>query len=122
MLPSQRPEHRPDIDLRYLTLGPADVDIGFAGRHGPSDLLHQRIAGLSPGETVIVSGRHVKTSDGQPVGRLASKTDLKTSSPVAGSVSGILVRTREQTPPEYLEKVKVDRWETVLVELVLPGS
>ena len=121
MLPSQRPEHRSDIDLRYLNLGPADVDIGFAGRHGPSDLLHERIAELSPGDVVIVSGRHVKTGDGQPVGRLASKTDLKTSSPVAGSVSGILVRTREQTPPAYLENVKVDRWETVLVELVLPG-
>jgi hypothetical protein len=84
-------------------------------------VLHQRIAKLSPGETVIISGRQVRTSDGQPVGRLASKTELKTSSPVAGSVSGILVRTREQTQPAFLETVKVDRWETVLVELVLPG-
>jgi len=99
-----------DIDLRYLTLGPADVDIGFAGRHGPGDLLHQRIARLSPGETVIISRR------------LASRSDLKVNSPVAGAVSGILVRTREQTSPAYLESVKVDRWETVLVELVLPGS
>ena len=121
MLPSQRPAHRLDIDLRYVTLGPADVDIGFAGRHLSDDPLHQRIASLSPGEKVIVSGRHVETSEGQSVGRLASKTDLKTSASVTGSVSGILVRTREQTPTEYRTSVKVDRWETVLMELVLPG-
>jgi ATP-dependent DNA helicase RecQ len=121
-LPRQRPEHRPDIDLRYITLGPADVDIGFSGRHGPGDPLHQRIAKLSPGDQVSVSGRLVKTSEGRPVGRLASKTDLETVGPVTGSVSGILVRTREHTPSEYRPGLKADSWETVLVEVALPRS
>ena len=52
--------------------------------------------------------------------KLASKTDLKTSTPVTGSVSGVMVRTREQTPAEYSGGVKVDRWETVPLEIVLP--
>jgi len=121
-LPRQRPEHRPDINLRYVTLGPADVDIGFAGRHPPDNPLHTRIVSLSPGDEVIVSGRYVKTSDGYRVGRLASKTDLKTNPAVAGSVSGILVRIREQTPAEFRPGVKVARWETVLIDLVLPGG
>jgi len=121
-LPNQRPEHRPDINLRYVTLGPADVDIGFAGRHRSADPLHERIASLSPGGKVIVGGRHVQTAEGHPVGRLASKTDLKINASAIGSVSGILVRTLEQTPAEYRSGVKVDRWETVLVELVLPGG
>lgn len=121
-LPRQRPQHRSDIHLRYANLGPADIDIGFAGRHGPSDPLHQRIAMLSPGDQVSIIGKAVKSSQGSPVGRLAAKTDLKTDGPVAGSVSGILVRTREQTPTEYRLGLKADRWETVLVELVLPGS
>ncbi len=122
MLPCQRPERRPDISRRYVSLGPADVDIGFAGRHGPADPLHQRISRLSPGDQVSVSGRLVKTSDGQPVGRLANKTELKTDGPVAGAVSGILVRTRAHTPAEYQPSLKADRWETVLIELVLPDS
>jgi len=121
-LPRQRPEHRPDINLRYVTLGPADVDIGFAGRHRSADPLHERIASLSPGGKVIVGGRYVQSAEGHPVGRLASKTDLKISVSATGSVSGILVRTLEQTPAEYRSGVKVDRWETVLVELVLPGG
>lgn len=122
MLPCQRPERRPDISRRYVSLGPADVDIGFAGRHGPADPLHQRISRLSPGDQVSVSGRLVKTSDGQPVGRLANKTELKTDGPVAGAISGILVRTRAHTPAEYQPSLKADRWETVLIELVLPDS
>ena len=121
-LPRQRPEHRPDINLRYVTLGPADVDIGFAGRHGPSEPLHQRIARLSPGDPVSVSGRLVETGDRQPVGRLASKTHLGIAGPVTGSISGILVRTRDQTPTGYRPNLKADRWETVLVEVVLSGS
>ena len=40
----------------------------------------------------------------------------------AGSVSGILVRTLEQTLAEYRAGVKADRWEPVLVELVLPAG
>ena len=119
MLPARRPEHRPDIDLRFVTLGPADMDIGFAGRLGPGDPVHQRVAKLCPGDQVVVEGRHVKTNSGQIVGKLARKTDV----PMAiapGTVTGVLVRTREQTPPEYLDSVRVDRWETVLVELVLP--
>jgi hypothetical protein len=84
--------------------------------------LHHRISRLSPGDQVSVSGRLVKTSDGQPVGRLANKTELKTDGPVAGAISGILVRTRAHTPAEYQPSLKADRWETVLIELVLPDS
>jgi ATP-dependent DNA helicase RecQ len=122
LLPSVRPEHRQDIDRQYLTLGPADMDIGFAGRHKADDPVHRRIADLVPGSEVIVDGRHLKTRLGHPVGRLASKTDLKVVGALQGKVSGILVRTQEQTPPEYQAILKTDRWETVLVELIVPAS
>jgi hypothetical protein len=84
--------------------------------------LHERIANLSAGGKVIVGGRHLQTAEGHSVGKLASKTDLKISASATGSVSGILVRTLEQTPAEYRSGVKVVRWETVLVELVLPSG
>jgi len=121
LLPPARPEHRQDLDRRYLSLGPADVDIGFVGRHRQDDPVHERIAALVPGAGVIVDGRHVKNRDGQIVGRIAGKTEIESVAPVPGTVSGILVRTREQTPSQYLATVKTDRWETVLVELKVPG-
>jgi ATP-dependent DNA helicase RecQ len=121
LLPSARPDHRPDIDYHHLVLGPADVDIGFAGRHGPGDPVHQQIAGIVPGDEVIVSARQVKTRNGHVVGRLASKTRLDGPGTVSGTVSAILVRTRDQTQPEYMATVKTERWETVLVETVVHG-
>jgi hypothetical protein len=34
----------------------------------------------------------------------------------------MMVRRREQTHVEYLDKVRVDRWEVPLVEVVLPAE
>ena len=103
-----------------LKSAPVSIVIGFAGRHRAHDPVHKHIASLSQGEAVVINDRQVRTPDGRTVGKLASKTDLKSSAQVTGSVSGILVRTREQTPTEYQAGLKADRWETVLVELVLP--
>ena len=74
------------------------------------------------GEAVVINDRQVRTPDGRTVGRLASKTALISGTPVTGSVSGIMVRTLEQTQPEYRAGVKVERWETVLVEVTVSSS
>mgnify|MGYP000016347736 FL=1 len=120
-LPSVRLDHRPDINYHHLVLGPADVDIGFARRDGPGDPFNQQIAGIVPGDEVIVSARQVKDLHGHVVGKLASKTRLDGPGTVSGTVSAILVRTRDQTQPEYMATVKTERWETVLVETVVQG-
>ena len=39
-----------------------------------------------------------------------------------GTASGILVRTRAQTAPEFQSDLKVERWETVLVEMVVESE
>jgi ATP-dependent DNA helicase RecQ len=116
LLPTTRPQHRQDIERRYVSLGPADMDIGFPGRFDEHDKVHQRIARLGYGDEVIVKGRQVTMTGGAVVGKLASKT-TPTSAAERGTVSGVLVRTREQTAPEYLAALKTVRWETVLVEL-----
>jgi ATP-dependent DNA helicase RecQ len=122
LLPSTRPAHRTDLDREHFTLGPADVDIGFAGRQEPSNAVHRWIAELAPGDPVIVEGRQIKTLEGHVVGRLASKTELQAAAaPIAASVTGIMVRVREQTSPEFLGTVRTDRWEVVIAELVLPS-
>ncbi len=119
LLPLLRPDVRPELNRRYLTLGPADVDIGFAGRHAADHPIHRHIAALVPGDDIVVDNRHLKSTRGEVVGKLASKTRLDVDGPVVGRLSGVLVRTREQTPPEYRLSVKADRWESLLVELVL---
>lgn len=121
LLPAARPERRPDIARRYVTLGPADVDIGFSGRLHTSDPVQARIAGLSWGSRIVVSGKQVSTVEGGTVGRLAGRTEPR-SVATPGTVSGILVRTREQTAPEYQSGLKVDRWETALVEMIVEGE
>jgi len=120
LLPEVRPEHRQDLDRSYVSLGPAEMDIGFAGRHAADDDLHCKIAGLMSGDEVRVDGRQVRDMQGRVVGRLASKTELTSTGPVTGVVSGILVRTREQTSPEFADTVRSEKWEVVLVEIVLP--
>jgi len=121
LLPASRPEQRRDIARRYVTLGPADVDIGFAGRLASSDQTHSRIAGISWGAEVIVSGRQISTSHGGSVGRLAGKTEPR---PLVtkGIATGILFRTRAQTAPEFQSSLKAERWETVLVEMVVESD
>lgn len=104
-----------------MTLGPGDVDIGFAGRIALSDQTHSRISGISWGTEIIVSGRQISTSHGGAVGRLAAKTEPRPMV-TKGTATGILVRTRAQTAPEFQSGLKSDRWETVLVELVVESE
>ena len=48
-------------------------------------------------------------------------THMNGSGAASGTVSAIMIRTRDQTPPEYLATVKVDCWETVLLETLVQG-
>jgi ATP-dependent DNA helicase RecQ len=121
LLPSRRPDHRTELDHKYITLGPADVDIGFAGRQERSDKVHGSIAELTPGDRVMLVGRQVKTLKGRVVGRLAAKTAIHATGELPAVVTGIMARTRDQTPAEFRATVKADRWEVVIAELVLPG-
>jgi ATP-dependent DNA helicase RecQ len=122
LLPEKRPERRPDIDCEYISLGPSEVDIGYASRFRADHVVHRDIAALAPGDRVFVVGRHIQTAAGRRIGRLANKIELRFDAAVPATVSGILVRTREQSGSSYAANLRVDRWEAVLVELVVPGS
>ena len=119
LLPASRPEHRAQLDRQHMSLGPSEIDIGFAGRQGPSDAIHLLISTVNPGDKIIVEARYLKTVNGHVIGRLAAKTALEATGRMPAVVTGIMVRTREQTPPEFLATVKTDRWEVVVAELVV---
>jgi hypothetical protein len=81
--------------------------------------MYQRIAVLVRGDELIVRNRYIKTGDGGIVGNASRKTELPVTEVISATVSGILARTRAQTPLENVDGLRVDRWETVLLELVL---
>lgn len=121
-LPLVRPQHRADLERRYVMLGPESLDIGFAGRKAPAHPVHRAIANLRPGDPVEVKGRHVYSSSGQEVGRLATRVD---EIPLQGRVAfvvAVMVRTRFQTPEEYWPSLQADQWETPLLEIKFGGG
>ncbi len=117
--PGAVPSFRPELRTRYRALSPADVDIGFAGRHSDGHRVHGDIARLAPGDAVEIRGRELITEDGHVVGKLSKSASLSGGN-YAAKVTSVMMRAREQTPPPYLESVQVDRWEVVLVEAVEP--
>jgi ATP-dependent DNA helicase RecQ len=117
-LPAVRPQHRPELDRRYETLGPASVDLGYAGRLVETNPVHASIAQVRVGDPVQVAERQVRNQNGSVLGRLAKKCDLPTHQ-LSGAVFAIMVRTRAQAAPEYMASVKVDRWEVPLVEVLV---
>lgn len=46
MLPVTAPQRRPELDRRWVLLGPADVDLGHAGRKPPQAAVHGAIVVL----------------------------------------------------------------------------
>ncbi|HET9646549.1 MAG TPA: 3'-5' exonuclease [Burkholderiaceae bacterium] len=122
LLPPSRPRWRRDLEWRYITYGPGEVDIGYAGRCPASHPVHAAIRHLRVGSPVVIRQRRIETQDGQfVVGRLATATQDKLKDGTVGTVYGVMVRTRQQTPAAYLESVRVDEWEVPLVDVRTSG-
>ena len=123
-LPAIRPGYRADLERRYVTLGPSSLDIGFAGRKPASDPIHRAITALSAGDRVEVRERFVQSTEGQIFGKLAARVDEMP--PIQGAIAtvmAVMVRTAAQTPDQYRSSLKVEAWETPLVEItVLPSE
>lgn len=118
------PAWRAELQRQYLSMGPADVDLGFAGRLDPASPLHQRLTRLSWGSPAQVVDRQILNQQGELVGWLAQKTPPpgRAGQVLLAKITGIMVRRREQTHPGYRDKVRVDRWEVPLVEVMLPAE
>jgi len=121
-LPAIRPQHRADLERRYVMLGAANMDIGFAGRSSPSHPVHRAIATLRPGDPVELRDRFVHSTNGQIVGRLAASVDEVPLQGGAAEVVAIMVRTRFQTSEKYWPSLQADQWETPLVEIQLGST
>jgi ATP-dependent DNA helicase RecQ len=116
LLPAERPRHRPELDRRVLALGPADVDLGWAGRKPPAHPVHMALARLRVGDALHLRGRELVAGGGQAVGRLAARVEQPPGA-WQGVVTGVMVRERRRTAPEFRDALACERWEVVLAEL-----
>lgn len=83
--------------------------------------MHADLAAVEPGDPLRIVDGVLTTQDGAVVGCL-SKSALLRNGEYAAKVTGVMVRAREQTAPEYLASVRSDRWEVVLAEAVEPAG
>ena len=112
-----------NLKHRYVLPSMREMDLGFAGRKGPGDLVHRRLAALRVGDALQFEASErscrLLTPEGLAVGRFSGKF-----SPPAGlrcigaKVRAIVVWRRRDTLPEYLDRCRCEQWEVVLPELV----
>ena len=132
----QRPDQLPAL-RRRLRLG--EVNLSFAGGRGPRDRLHRAIADLQPGDPLEVNTGTTPwelKSQGITVGRLARKfdtrdltgeshpntqrgNDLASNSPrIEASVLAIAAWSRDKSTGEHRTRLRTDRWEVVIPEIL----
>ncbi len=117
-------EVAPELRRVRRRLGQGLVDLGFAGRYGQSRPVHADIAGLATGDGLTLrdeDGRwELHDAAGNLVGRLAKAFAMPAGMRcIEASVAAVIVRSGEDSPPEYREQVRCARWEVVMPELLL---
>ena len=108
-------------EYRRLTL--SDVDLSFAGRKRPGHPVHRAIGRLRTGLELWLReghGRFELVDDrGTCVGRLAGRFSPPSGKTcIRADVQAIVGRRREESKPEYLDRVCCAQWEVVVPELV----
>ena len=121
--PTYLPSPAPELTHRYRRLGLKDVFLSFAGYRNAGHAVHKAIAALSPGDRLRVQfesdRRDLLDRDGTVVGKLAGSYEaLGDMRCVAASVQAIATWDRERSEPQYRERLKCDRWEVVIPELI----
>jgi ATP-dependent DNA helicase RecQ len=111
------------LDRQYVRLTPGDVDLDFAGREGAQHRIHRAIAALSTGDelALVADGarRELRDRRGTAVGKLAAAFQEPAGMVCIGArVAAIVARWREDSAPEYRGRVRSERWEVVVPELV----
>ena len=121
--PVTLPEPLPEAHQTYRRLGLGDVFISFAGNKAPWDRTHAAIAALAPGEPLKIRSEaqpwELANQRGIVVCRLAEGFKPPEGMRcIRATVYAVVVRRREQSGPEYQEKLRCDQWEVIVPELV----
>jgi ATP-dependent DNA helicase RecQ len=112
-----------ELERRYMPVSLGDLDLGFAGRYRQDHPVHREIAGLSPGDPIRLEEHdgkwELRAPSGHVVGRMAGAfSPAKGMAFSSGEVAAILTRRREDESEEFQDRVRCERWELVVPELV----
>ncbi len=107
---------------QYHTLTMKEVDLGFPGRHGTSELVRRAISNLTAGDAIALrfSALRWELADGagRTVGRLARAFAIPPGMHcVCVRVAAVIVRRRDDSEPGFREQACRESWEVVLPEL-----
>ena len=122
--PDRVPPASVEMGQAYHRLSLRDVQLSFAGYRPQGDPVHHAIAGLSPGDPLrVMTDRTpwgLATVDGIEVGRLAQgfKAPAGTGE-VSATTLAIACWDRTKSEGGYRDRLKSERWEVVIPEIVV---
>jgi ATP-dependent DNA helicase RecQ len=121
--PPRLPPPAPELARCYQRLTPADVDLDYAGRQSPAAPIHCAVASLSIGDALHLRRERARwlllDDAGNCVARLARSYLISEGvTCITARVAAVLVRRREDVQPDFLDRIRCERWELVLPELV----
>jgi ATP-dependent DNA helicase RecQ len=121
--PIDLPNPPVELERRYMQPDLGKMDLGFAGRYAPSNPVHRTISNLTAGDPLLLrecAGRWELTdANGKLIGRMSKSFTIPSCTQfLSGRVAAIIVRRREDTKAEHLDKVRCDSWEVIVPELV----
>lgn len=104
----------PELDVKFVELGNADVYMDFAGQSS-DPMLHQAISELRVCDELKLVGRELQNKNGLVVGRLSKSCAINERNVDSVKVSAIAARFDKQVHDTvWRERLKVKTWETVL--------
>ena len=122
--PREAPVQVLELSRQYRRPGLDEIDLGFAGRRSARRPVHRTIAALAPGDPLEVrvdirERWELLNRSGTVVGRLGRKfrppAEMRC---VSAAVHAVVTWSRDASDPEFHDRLKCDRWEVVVPELV----
>ena len=117
------PPAPPELARLYRRLGLRDVFLSFAGYRSLGHPVHRAIAALSPGDRLQVREAQDRWQlldrNGTIVGTLAASYQPPANTCCAfATVLAVATWDRDSSEPEYQSRLRSDKWEVVIPELV----
>ena len=128
-VPLPRDIERPEaLAWRYVSLGLADVDLGFAGRRPAGDAIHRALERLDHDSALraVQTDQRIElcaAESGQPVGAIARNCRLPAGQVIAIKVDTLVRRLKKQSNPDFAHLLKVEAWWVPLATVtIVPNS
>lgn len=122
-VPIALPPQQAELHHTYLQLSLREIDLGYAGRQSPHDLLHRRIQQLAQNDPVMLrqdgSHWHLTDADAGIVGRLSKAfTPPQGMVFVSGKIKVIVDWHADDQDPAFRVRTQCERWEVIVPELI----